>query len=70
MRSVDTSRHDRTDLLARPPCLAAMYGEQWSAVVVDPTDQLETLADLLDRGLLSVDEYQCQKASVLDRWPA
>ena len=34
--------------------------------MVDPTDQLAMLADLLARGLVSDDEYQRQKAKVLE----
>jgi hypothetical protein len=35
-------------------------------VVVDPVRQLEELADLRDRGLLSSEEFERQKEKVLD----
>jgi Short C-terminal domain len=61
------SRRFRTDLLPRPPCVAPLYDDRWAALVVDPTDQLAVLSDLLTRGLLSDDEYERQKAKVLER---
>jgi Short C-terminal domain len=62
-----SSRRHRLDLLARPPCQVTMYDERWAALVVDPTEQLRTLADLLARGLLSAEEYERHKAKVLER---
>jgi Short C-terminal domain len=67
MRPPAESRRHHPDLLARPPCLAAMYDDGWAALIVDPTEQLKTLADLLARGLLSPEEYQQHKAKVLER---
>jgi Short C-terminal domain len=67
MRTLAISRQHRPDLLARPPCVASMYDDRWAALVVDPTDQLKTLADLLARGLLSTEEYERHKAKVLER---
>jgi hypothetical protein len=66
MGSPAASRRDLTDLLARPPCSAGLYDDGWAALIVDPTEQLETLADLLNRGLLSRDEYERQKAKVIE----
>ena len=37
------------------------------ALVVDPVEQLSVLADLHVRGLLSQDEFERQKAKVIDR---
>ena len=65
MRTLARSREHRADLLARPPCLLAMYESRWADLVVDPTEQLTTLADLLDRGLLSAREFKHVKARVL-----
>ena len=65
MRTRAISRQHRPDLLARPPCVAATYDGRW-ALVVDPTEQLRTLADLLAQGLLSPAEYELHKAKVLD----
>jgi hypothetical protein len=60
------SRRHGPDLLARPPCLAMMYEPRWSALVVDRTEQLSTLANLYAEGLLSPEEYQQHKAKVLE----
>jgi hypothetical protein len=35
-------------------------------LLIDPAEQLEMLADLLGRGLLSPVEYERQKAKVLE----
>ena len=59
------SRRHRPDLLARPPCGVGMYDDAWATVLVDQTAQLEVLADLLGRGLLTRDEFDRQKAKVL-----
>jgi hypothetical protein len=67
MASFSASRRFRTDLLLRPPCVAPLYDDRWAALVVDPTDQLAVLSELLGRGLLSDDEYERQKAKVLER---
>lgn len=42
----------------------AGYGRS-EAPVADPTQQLERLADLLDRGVISQDEFDVQKARLL-----
>ena len=47
MRGFSRSRINRTDLLARPPCVARTY-------------------DLLDRGLLSAQEYERHKAKIIE----
>jgi hypothetical protein len=52
------------DLLVRPPC-GADPDRGWVAMVVDPVEQLEALADLCRRGLLTSDEFAQQKAKVL-----
>jgi hypothetical protein len=36
--------------------------------VVDPIDQLAELADLRRRGLLSAEEFDREKAKLLDPW--
>jgi putative oligomerization/nucleic acid binding protein len=66
MRSRTTSRRDRTSLLARPPCHAGMYDDRWADLLVNPVDQLLALDDLLARGLLSTDEFERQKAKILN----
>jgi Short C-terminal domain len=67
MRTPRTTRSRRVDLLARPPCGIRMYEDSWMALVVDPVEQLRTLADLQARGLLSPDEFERQKAKVIER---
>jgi len=54
------------DVLARPPYCGGNVSA-WSASVVDPVEQLEELADLCDRGLMSPEEFEAQKAKVLHR---
>ena len=66
MQAPSSCRQHRPDLLARPPCLATMYDRSWAALLVDPAEQLVTLADLLARGLLSPAEYEQHKARVLE----
>ena len=62
-----TTRRQHIDLLARPPCGVRMYEDGWMALVVDPVEQLNALADLHVRGLLSPDEFDRQKAKVIER---
>ena len=42
-----------------------MYDDAWNTMLVDQTAQLEQLADLVDRGFLTRDEFDRQKAKVL-----
>jgi hypothetical protein len=41
----------------------------WASPFLDPVEQLEALADLCARGLLSREEFEREKAKVLDPWP-
>jgi Short C-terminal domain len=66
MQRLSRSRGHRTDLLARPPCTARDLERGWAALFVDPIDQLKELADLRIRGLLSREEFDRQKAKVID----
>jgi hypothetical protein len=68
VRELDASRRDRPDLLARPLWGGSLDDEGWAARFTDTTDQLEALADLLARGLLSAEEFERQKAKVIDPW--
>ncbi len=54
-----------SDLLARPPCGVRMYEDAWMALVVDRVEQLNALADLQVRGLLSPGEFERQKSKVI-----
>jgi hypothetical protein len=64
MRRIGGSRTDLIGLLTRPPWSDGR-GEQWAGSVVDPVRQIEALADLRDRGLLSPEEFDQQKSRVL-----
>ena len=68
MRRQGTARRRRADLLARPPCGARELAGGWGTLVVDPIEQLEELARLRRRGLLTPDEYERQKDRVLLVW--
>ncbi len=61
------SRRHGSDLLARPPCGVRTHEDAWMAFVLDPVEQLSALADLHVRGLLSSDEFERQKAKVIER---
>ena len=65
MRGVGTSRSHRSDLLARPLCGVRAYEDRVTAWMVDPIEQLEELADLMRRGLLSRAEFEWHKAKVI-----
>jgi hypothetical protein len=54
----------RRDLLVRPPC-SSDPDRSWVALVVDPVRQLDELAELHRRGVLTADEFDHQKAKVL-----
>ena len=56
-------REGRPDLLARPP-IGEPAEEPWVVPVADSLEQLRALADLLDRGLISREEFDNQKAKV------
>ena len=65
MKRVRTTRLHHVDLLARPPSVSRVR-DGWTRLVVDPVEQLRELADLSRRGLLSDEEYERQRAKVLD----
>jgi hypothetical protein len=65
MRRIGASRVHLVGVLARPPDHGAER-RGWAAMVVDPVKQLEELADLRDRGLLSPEEFERQKEKVLE----
>jgi hypothetical protein len=58
-------RGHRTDLLARPPSGVFDPAAGWAALIVDPVAQLEELADLVERDLLSSAEFERLKARVV-----
>jgi Short C-terminal domain len=61
MRRLRTHRRRSSDLLARPPCGAQHLPRGWAEAVVDPVDQIEELADLRRRGLLTPEEFEREK---------
>jgi Short C-terminal domain len=65
MQRLSYSRKGRTDLLVRPPCTARDLERGWAALFVDPVEQLDQLAQLYRRGLLSREEFEAQKAKVI-----
>lgn len=65
MRRLCESRGDRTGLLLRPPSGVRESEQDWTALVVDPVEQVEELALLRERGLLSRAEYEQHRAKVL-----
>ena len=67
MRRITTSRRHDWDLLTRPPIGEGDVERDWMACMVDPVAQLREFADLRDRGLISNEEYELQKAKVLGR---
>ena len=67
MTTTKSTRNHGHGLLVRPPCGVRMNEDAWMAFVVDPVEQLSALADLHVRGLLSPDEFERQKAKVIER---
>jgi hypothetical protein len=64
MRRIEGSRNELIGLLTRPPSSDGR-AEEWGRTVGDPVRQIEALADLRDRGLLSPEEFDQQKSRVL-----
>lgn len=64
MAQVHRLRNRRTGLLGRWP--GDERANRWTAGIVDPAEQLEELADLRARGLLTAEEYERQRARVLE----
>ncbi|MGH9230759.1 MAG: SHOCT domain-containing protein [Acidimicrobiales bacterium] len=64
MRRLRMDRRRRIDLLARPPCGGRELEGGVAALIVDPIEQLEEMADLRRRGLLTTEEFERQKDRV------
>jgi Short C-terminal domain len=64
MRRRRTHRRHQGDLLARPPVGSRELEGGVAALIVDPVEQLEELADLRSRGLLTTEEFERQKTRV------
>jgi hypothetical protein len=64
MRRRRTHRRHESDLLARPPVGSRELERGMAAFIVDPIQQLEELADLRRRGLLTTEEFERQKTRI------
>lgn len=54
-------RPERADLLSRRPATDSVAPQ-----MIDPTHQIRTLADLVDHGVLSLEQYEVQRRRVLE----
>ena len=68
MRRVRTVRRDRVDLLSRPPRGALDAVGHGGPPGLEPLDQLDELADLWRRGLLTRALFERQRDEVLRGW--
>jgi Short C-terminal domain len=64
MRRRRTHRRRQGGLLARPPVGGRELEGGIAGLIVDPMEQLEQLADLHSRGLLTSEEFERQKTRV------
>ena len=72
MRSEDVSdtepgRTQRPGLLSRPPATFRTLGTAGAALFIDPAAQINALAELMDKGLLTREEFDRAKQRAL-RW--
>jgi Short C-terminal domain len=63
-RAIPTRRH-QADLIARPPLGGVGVERIWASLIIDPVHQLQALADLRDRGLISPAEFSVQRQRIL-----
>jgi hypothetical protein len=61
-----TDRRRQADLLGRPPSGVQDLDDRWAALLIDTSAQIDALADLVRRGLLTPAEFDQHKAKVLD----
>jgi len=61
MSDAARSRRDGPDLLVRQPVTSASDAHEW----VDPVAQARTLASLVERGMLSLEDYERQRRLLL-----
>ena len=64
MHSSRVPRHDRIDLLVRPPCAGHDRPRGWEALGLDPSAQIDEVTDLYARGFLSREGWERQGAKV------
>ena len=65
MRRTHLKRRHQPDLIARPPLGGVGVERHWASLIIDPVHQLEALADLYDRGLISSAELANQRQRIL-----
>lgn len=63
----DPGRSQRPGLLWRPPSTFRELDVPWTSMMVDPAQQIDALAQLMNRGLLSREEFDRAKQRAL-RW--
>jgi hypothetical protein len=63
VRRVATSRREHPDLLASAPSEVAVQ-DRWAALLIDPVAQVTELADLVDRGLVSPEDFERQRKKI------
>lgn len=61
--SLETPAVERPDLLASTPRKPPME-DRWAVLLIDPAAQMVALADLVERGLVSPEEYERQRHKV------
>jgi Short C-terminal domain len=64
MGGVKKSRSEHPNLLTRCPLSERTLANRSDVAVVDQAEQVRELADLLERGLLSREEFQRQRSKV------
>ena len=67
MNERDPGRSQRPGLLWRPPSTFRELDVPWTTMIGDPAEQIDALAQLMDRGLLSREEFDRAKQRAL-RW--
>jgi hypothetical protein len=65
VRRVSDQRSENPDLLTHMPGGAGSLERDWMTLVVDPVAELEELAELLGRGLISEGEFERQRRKTL-----
>ena len=65
MRRANPTRRHQADLIARPPLGGVGVERVWASLIIDPVHQLQALADLRDRGLISPAEFSVQRQRIL-----
>jgi hypothetical protein len=63
----ESARADRPGLLSRPPSTFRELDRAWAALFIDPAAQIGALAQLMDKGLLTREEFDRAKQRAL-RW--